>query len=106
MILSTKTWSYHRRQKLDTQDPIFEDRKDSVPLGGFNFKHSPNVDYVKELWPRIRERLPHARMHVYGAYLTPRILYMHDEKSGFIVHGQVDDLTDIDRHWISNNLCK
>jgi len=75
----------------------FEDRKDFVTVGGF--KHAPNVDAVKllryEIWPRIRERLPDARMHVYGAYPTPLILSMHDEKSGFIVHGQVDDIDEV-----------
>ncbi|KAL7537352.1 hypothetical protein ACHAXR_007758 [Thalassiosira sp. AJA248-18] len=72
----------------------FEQRRDFAIVGGF--KHAPNVDSVKllryEIWPRIRDQLPHARMHIYGAYPTPQILSMHDENSGFIVHGQVDDL--------------
>ena len=34
-------------------------------------------------------------MHVYGAYPTHEILSMHDEKSGFVVHRQVDDLDEV-----------
>ena len=73
--------------------PTYKDRQDFVTVGGF--KHPPNVDSVKvhsEIWPRIRTLLPDARMHIYGAYPTPQILSPNDEKSGFIVHGPVDDL--------------
>ncbi|KAL9185917.1 hypothetical protein ACHAXT_003694 [Thalassiosira profunda] len=72
----------------------FEDRDDFVSVGGF--KHAPNVDSAKvlrhELWPRIREQLPEARMHVYGAYPTQEILSLHQAELGFLVHGHVDEL--------------
>ena len=71
----------------------YDDRCDFVSIGGF--KHPPNVDSVrllKRIWPRIRCRLPNARLHVYGAYPTNEILSMHDEKLGFYVHGHVKDL--------------
>ena len=76
------------------QQYAYEDRVDFVTLGGF--KHQPNVDSVRllhrEIWPRIRAQLPNARLHVYGAYTTPQIQALYDEKTGFLVHGYVDDL--------------
>lgn len=75
----------------------YEERKDFVTIGGF--KHAPNVDSIhvlkKEIWPMIREQLPHAKLHICGAYPTPQILAMHDELSGFIVHGYVDNLEEV-----------
>jgi glycosyltransferase involved in cell wall biosynthesis len=72
----------------------FETRRDFVALGGF--KHPPNVDQVlilkKYIWPRIREKIPDAKLHIYGSYPPPRIQQLHDAKSGFLVHGYVDDL--------------
>ena len=72
----------------------FDDRRDFVTVGGF--KHAPNVDSIKilhsEIWPRIRLRLPNAKLHIYGAYPSHQILSMHDERSGFLVHGHVDNL--------------
>lgn len=72
----------------------FAERTDFVSLGGF--KHPPNVDSVRilhrEIWPRIRARLPNARLHVYGAYPTNEVKSMHDERTGFIVKGRVEDL--------------
>lgn len=79
-------------QPVTTHD--FEDRKDYVTVGGF--KHAPNIDSIRllkyEIWPRIRKQLPTSRLHIYGAYPTHEILAMHDERTGFIVHGAVDDL--------------
>ncbi len=72
----------------------FEMRRDFVSLGGF--KHPPNIDQVlvlkKVIWPRIREKLPCAKLHIYGSYPPPRIQQLHDKKTGFIVHGYVTDL--------------
>ena len=72
----------------------YDDRVDFVTLGGF--KHQPNVDSIQllrhEIWPRIRARLPNARLHVYGAYPTHQILALHNKKTGFLVHGYVDNL--------------
>lgn len=61
-----------------------------------SFKHPPNIDLVKllkyEIWPRIRSHLNNEQLHVYGAYPTPEILSLNDKKSGFLVHGRIDDL--------------
>ena len=49
---------------------VREDRHDFVTVG--NFLHRPNLDSVrwlsKEVWPLIREKAPHLRMHVYGSH--------------------------------------
>lgn len=71
----------------------FEKRKDFVALGGF--KHPPNVDQVlllKNLWPRIRQALPEAKLHIYGSFPPARIQQLHSPKEGFLVHGYVKDL--------------
>lgn len=74
--------------------PEFEERVDFISFG--NGKHAPNVDSFKclknEIWPLIRKALPEAKLHVYGAYLPQQVLEMDNAKSGFHVHGWVDDL--------------
>jgi len=71
----------------------FENRKDFVALGGF--KHPPNIDQVlllKKLWPKIRQTLPAANLHIYGSFPPARIQQLHSAKEGFLVHGFVKDL--------------
>lgn len=72
----------------------FAQRNDFLMVG--NGKHAPNVDavhYLKnDIWPLIRERLPNAQLHCYGAYLPKSLTEMHNPKTGFLVHGWVDDL--------------
>mmetsp|Transcript_23658 Transcript_23658/g.50192 ORF Transcript_23658/g.50192 Transcript_23658/m.50192 type:complete len:358 (-) Transcript_23658:2229-3302(-) len=80
----------------DAGTPSFDERTDFVTVGGF--KHPPNVDCINilhKLWPQIRVRLPAAKMHVYGAYPSEKVLSLHDEKNGFLVHGHVEDLDGI-----------
>lgn len=71
----------------------FHQRKDLVSIG--NFLHEPNkqaVLFLKEaIWPRIRQKLPGARLHIYGAYPTRHIMGLHDPKTGFLVHGRIED---------------
>ena len=85
---------FQTRVEQDTT-PSYKERCDFVSIGGF--KHNPNVDSVrllKRMWPRIRSRLPDARLHIYGAYPTNEIFAMHDEKLGFHVHGHVEDINE------------
>jgi glycosyltransferase involved in cell wall biosynthesis len=77
-----------------TEDiPAFNDRNGFVFIG--NFLHKPNLDAVVQLkeviWPKIRVRLPEARLNVYGAYAGQKVLALHDEEEGFYVHGRADD---------------
>lgn len=69
----------------------FEERTDFMTIG--NFKHLPNYDgvlYLKEeIWPIIRQQLPQAKLHIYGAYPTIKVEQLHTEKDGFLIHGHV-----------------
>jgi glycosyltransferase involved in cell wall biosynthesis len=71
----------------------FEQRAHFISIG--NFRHAPNWDAVlwlkHALWPLIRQRLPQAQLHVYGAYPPPKASALHNAKQGFHVLGWVDD---------------
>lgn len=73
------------QQKLKT----FEERAHFVFIG--NFFHKPNVDAVlmlkNNIWNEIREYLPEAEMHIYGAYVNQQIQELHNKKEGFIIKG-------------------
>ena len=75
----------------------YSERRDFVSIG--NFLHPPNLDVVrhlkKDIWPRIRKALPETKLHIYGAYDTPNIKEMHNEKEGFLVHGFVEDAFEV-----------
>ena len=75
----------------------YSERRDFVSLG--NFLHPPNLDVVrhlkKDIWPRIRKELPETKLHIYGAYDTPNIKEMHNEKEGFLVHGFVENAFEV-----------
>jgi hypothetical protein len=78
----------------------FEDRRDFVFLGGF--KHPPNIDQVKilknVLWKQIRRRLPDANIHIFGAYPPLQVQQMNDSKNGFLVHGYLPNLDDLNHY--------
>ncbi|MEM9001303.1 MAG: glycosyltransferase [Bacteroidota bacterium] len=80
--------------------PSFERRRDFVCIG--NGRHAPNVDavqYLKEIiWPLIREQLPQAKLHVYGAYMPSHICQMNNPKKGFLVHGWAEDIAGVLQH--------
>ncbi|APZ46147.1 glycosyltransferase [Polaribacter reichenbachii] len=67
----------------------FEERKHFVFIG--NFFHKPNVDAVitlkNAIWNEIREYLPDAEIHIYGAYVNQQIQELHNKKEGFIIKG-------------------
>lgn len=71
----------------------FSERVDFVFVG--NGKHQPNIDAIKwlesQIWPLIRQSLPEVNLHIYGAYLPEEIRDLHDESSGFLVHGWTKD---------------
>ncbi|TVQ72572.1 MAG: glycosyltransferase [Oceanospirillales bacterium] len=71
----------------------FAQRKDFITIG--NFRHAPNWDavlYLKQtLWPAIRQELPDARLHIYGAYPPPKATQLHNPKQGFLVQGWAED---------------
>ncbi|WP_242675351.1 glycosyltransferase [Phytopseudomonas dryadis] len=71
----------------------FAERQHFISIG--NFRHAPNWDAVlwlkHALWPLIRQRLPQAQLHVYGAYPPPRATALHNARQGFHVLGWADD---------------
>ena len=72
--------------------PAFGERQDFMSIG--NFKHAPNTDAIlflkKEIWPLIRQKLPKAKIHIFGAYVTQAMLQLHNEKEGFLIKGQAE----------------
>lgn len=75
----------HQQKKLKT----FEERSNFIFIG--NFFHKPNVDAVltikNNIWNEIREYLPKAEIHIYGAYINQQIQELHNKKEGFIIKG-------------------
>ena len=69
--------------------PDYSQRQHFVSIG--NFRHAPNWDavlYLKEtLWPLIHKKLPHAQMHIYGAYPPPKATRLHKPKQNFYISG-------------------
>lgn len=64
-FFQTELYDLDRRKKLKT----YEKRKNFAWIGNFN--HPPNADaadlLVKKIWIKVRERLPKAELHIYGA---------------------------------------
>ncbi|TYK65314.1 glycosyltransferase [Colwellia echini] len=79
--------------QLTQTNPKYAQRHDFMAIG--NFRHAPNWDAVlwlkQQIWPLIRKQLPHVKLNVYGAYPPPKATDLHDEKSGFLIKGWVDD---------------
>jgi len=79
--------------QLSQKNPSYAERDDFMAIG--NFRHAPNWDAVlwlkQQIWPLIRKQLPDAKLNIYGAYPPPKATDLHDEKTGFLVKGWVDD---------------
>ena len=79
--------------QLNQNTPSYHERDGFMVIG--NFRHAPNWDAVlwlkQQIWPLIRKQLPDAQLSVYGAYPPPKATALHDEKTGFLVKGWVDD---------------
>lgn len=71
----------------------FHQRQHFISIG--NFRHEPNWDavrYLKEtIWPKIRQQLPSAELHIYGGYPPKKATQLHNEKQGFLVKGWAQD---------------
>ncbi|WP_426429912.1 glycosyltransferase [Winogradskyella sp. HB-48] len=74
--------------------PTFEERQHFITIG--NFLHPPNYDavlYLKQtIWPIIRQKLPKAELHIYGAYESQKVTQLHNEKEGFLIKGFAEDV--------------
>ena len=78
------------------QTPTYEARRHFTTIG--SFLHAPNWDAVRfchaEIWPLVREKLPHARLDVYGSYTPAKAQMLHDEKIGFHICGRAEHAGD------------
>ena len=83
----------YSQNQLSQENPRYEERQGFISIG--NFRHPPNWDAVlwlkQQVWPLIRKRIPEAKLYICGAYPPPKATDLHDEKTGFIVKGWVDD---------------
>ncbi|MBC3767044.1 glycosyltransferase family 4 protein [Neptunicella marina] len=86
-------------QQLPTKEqlPVFEQRQHFISIG--NFRHEPNWDAVlwlkQTIWPLIRKQLPHAELHIYGAYPPKKATDLHNAKQGFLVKGWAENAGEV-----------
>lgn len=76
--------------------PDFEQRQHFVTIG--NFRHAPNWDsvlYLKQIWPQIRQKLPQAELHIYGAYTPPKATALNDAKQGFLIKDRAQSVEQV-----------
>lgn len=75
----------------------FADRAGVVFVGGF--AHRPNIDavmfLVEEIWPIVRQHLPHAELRVVGSNVTPAIQALDNPATGVKIVGFVEDLDEV-----------
>lgn len=78
---------------MKNNGPDFEKRFHFISIG--NFLHEPNYNavlYLKgSLWPIIRKALPQAELHVYGSYVSQKVLQLHNKNNGFLIKGFAED---------------
>lgn len=71
----------------------FNQRQHFIAIG--NFRHAPNWQAVlwlkQQIWPLIRQQLPDAQLHIYGAYPPQKATALHNSAEGFLVKGWADD---------------
>lgn len=74
-----------------------EERKDFVFIG--NFLHEPNWDAVQYLkstvWPLIHKQLSDAKMLIYGAYPSQKVLELNHPKSNFHIMGRAESAAEV-----------
>ena len=74
----------------------FSERKNFISIG--NFLHEPNwqtVLQLKKIWKDIKNQLPEAEIHIYGAYATEKVFQLHNEKEGFIIKGRAENVESV-----------
>lgn len=75
----------------------FDERKDFIFMG--NFLHEPNwncVLYIKEkIWPTLRKKLPEAKMFIYGAYPSQKVLQLHKPEELFLIKGRAENAFEV-----------
>jgi glycosyltransferase involved in cell wall biosynthesis len=86
-------------EKFNAEQPDFQTKKDFVFIG--NFYHEPNWDSVlvlkNDIWPKLKGLLPNAKLNIYGAYPTQKVLQLHNPKEGFLIHGRAESAEEVIR---------
>ncbi|MCW9032250.1 MAG: glycosyltransferase family 4 protein [Gammaproteobacteria bacterium] len=76
--------------------PAFPERENFVTIG--NFRHEPNWDsvlYLKNvIWPRVKAKLKHSELHIYGSYPPKKAQELNNPKQGFYVKGWAANVLD------------
>ena len=79
------------------QQAVYHERKHFITIG--NFLHPPNWDSVlylkREIWPLIKEQLPDAEMHIYGAYTPSKAQQLHNPKERFYIKERADNVNEV-----------
>ena len=81
----------------NTNLPKFKKREHFITIG--NFLHPPNYQSVlylkKHIWPLIRQQLPSAELHIYGAYASQKVNQLHSDTDGFLIKGYAEDVSEV-----------
>lgn len=84
---------------LSIEKQNYDVRQDFVFIG--NFYHEPNWDTVlvlkNEIWPKLKELLPNAKLNIYGAYPTQKVHQLHNPKERFLIHGRAKSAEEVIR---------
>jgi glycosyl transferase family 1 len=78
------------------QTKSFSERQHFMTIG--NFRHAPNWDmvlYLKKIWPDIRQQIPTAECHIYGAYPPPKATALHNTRTGFLIKGWAENVSTV-----------
>ncbi len=71
----------------------YGDRQHFIMIGSFH--HAPNLDAARwcqqAIWPKIKEKLPDAEMHLYGSYGDRYALELNQPKTGFLFKGRAKE---------------
>ncbi|MCM4156862.1 glycosyltransferase [Gramella sp. AN32] len=77
--------------------PNFEARQDFISIG--NFLHEPNWNAVlhlkNKIWPDLRKRLSQAKMCIYGAYSSQKVLQLHKPEENFFIEGHAESSKEV-----------
>ena len=87
-------------ENFSSEKPDFESKKDFVFIG--NFYHEPNWDSVlvlkNEIWAKLKDLLPNAKLNIYGAYPTQKVHQLHNPKERFYIHGRAESAEEVIRY--------
>src|SRR5690606_6405286 len=82
-----------QQQDIDQNEIKFSDRQHFMFIG--NCLHEPNYQTImklkKDIWAKIKKQLPETELHIYGAYMTEKVLQLHNPETGFIIKGRAEN---------------